>query len=191
MRLATLFISAIAISSQAETRTFKIEPSHATIEFQLRHYIGKVIGHFSNVHGTLRLDLDNPANSSVVASCPTRTVDTANHVRDGHLRTELFEVDKFPEATFRSTQVVRTGESQADVTGDLTLHGVTHPIVLHVALLGQSKNSQGVDITRWRATGAPLSRRAFGLKWSPGVESVSGIGDEVILSISCDAREGE
>jgi polyisoprenoid-binding protein YceI len=176
-------------SAGAETRAFKIDPAHTTVQFEIRHFFGKVVGQFRDVHGTLEIDIDHPENSSVAATCPSRTVDTENRTRDSHLRSELFETDKFPEVRFRSRKVVRTASDQADVTGDLTLHGVTHPIVLHVTLLERKKQPDGSEISRWRATGGNFSRRVFGLLWSRGVEAISGIGDEITLKIECEARE--
>jgi polyisoprenoid-binding protein YceI len=179
----------VAATAKAETHTFTIDPARTTVQFEIRHFFGKVVGQFHDVHGTLRIDVDHPENSSVIAKCPSRTVDTANRTRDSHLRSELFETDKFPEVIFRSEKVVRTANDQADVTGDLTLHGVTHPIVLHVTLLERTKQPGGSEISRWRATGGNFSRHVFGLLWSRGVEAISGIGDEITLRIECEARE--
>lgn len=185
-----LWICALTVSSAgAETHTFKIDPAHTSVQFEIKHFFGKVTGQFHDVHGTLVIDIDHPENSSVTATCPSRTVDTANRTRDSHLRSELFETDKFPDATFRSRKVVRTATEQADITGDLTLHGVTHPIVLHVTLLERKKQPSGAETTRWRATGGNFSRRLFGLMWSRGVEAISGIGDEITLKIECEAQE--
>ncbi len=177
------------VSARGETLTFQIDPARTKVQFEIGHYFGKVIGEFHDVKGKLQIDVDHPENSSVTATCPSRTVDTANRTRDGHLRSELFEVEKFPQVNFRSTKVVRTANDQADVTGDLTLHGVTRPIVLHVTLLERSKQGNGSEISRWRATGGNFSRRTFGLMWSRGVEAVSGIADEITLKIECDARQ--
>jgi polyisoprenoid-binding protein YceI len=190
-KLITLISACVWLVSPAlgETRTFKIDPAHTTVQFEIKHFFGKVVGQFHEVKGALQIDVDQPENSSVVATCPSRTVDTENRTRDSHLRSELFETDKFPEVTFRSRQVVRTASDQADVTGDLTLHGVTHPIQLHVTLLERKKQPNGLEVSRWRATGGSFSRRAFGLMWSRGVEAISGIGDEITLKIDCEARE--
>lgn len=175
-------------SVYAETRTFKIDPARTVVQFEIKHFFGKVTGRFHDVRGTLVIDADHPENSTVAATCPSRTVDTANRTRDSHLRSELFETDKFPVAAFRSQKVAQTSKDQADVTGDLTLHGVTRPIVLHVTLL-ERKQADGREISRWRAVSDSFSRQTFGLMWSRGVEAVSGIGDEITLRIECEARE--
>ncbi len=192
IRAAAFFLGAFAlanVSVRAETRTFAIDPVRTKVQFEIKHFFGKVIGEFHDVRGTLVIDVDHPENSLVTATCPSRTVDTANRTRDGHLRSELFEVEKFPRVNFRSSKVVQTAKDQADVTADLTLHGVTRPIVLHVTLLERSKQANGKEISRWRASGGSFSRRTFGLMWSRGVEAVSGIGDEITLKIECEARE--
>jgi len=176
-------------SARAQTRTFEIDPAHTSVQFEIRHFFGTVVGQFHEVRGTLRIDEAQPQNSSVIASCPTRTIQTGNSSRDAHLRDELFEVAKYPQITFRSTKVAQTAANQADVVGDLTLHGVTHPIILHVTLLSREKQPSGGEATRWRASGGNFSRRAFGLVWSRGVEAISGIGDEITLKIDCEARE--
>jgi polyisoprenoid-binding protein YceI len=178
-----------AITAHAETRTFKIDPRRTIVQFEIKQYFGKVVGNFHDVNGTLQIDAEDPENSSVTASCPTRTIDTANTTRDGHLRSELFEVEKFPQAAFRSRKVVRTAQDKADVSGDLTLHGVTRPIVLHVTLLERTRSNDGREVSRWRCVSDKFSRRAFGLMWSRGVEAVSGIGDDITLKIECEARE--
>ena len=179
----------VAATAKGETHTFKIDPAHTTVRFEIKHFFGKVVGQFHEVRGTLQIDVDHPENSSVTATCPSRTVDTENRTRDGHLRSELFETDKFPEVKFQSRKVVQTAKDHADVTGDLTLHGVTHPIQLHVTLLERKKQPSGSEFSRWRATGGNFSRRVFGLMWSRGVEAISGIGDEITLKIECQAQE--
>ncbi|MEP7072348.1 MAG: YceI family protein [Verrucomicrobiota bacterium] len=180
-----VFVTAVC-SARAEIHNFEIDPAHTKVQFELRHFAGKVIGRFHDVRGTLRIDPDQPENSSVTASCPTATIETSNTTRDRHLRSELFETEKFPQVQFRSRKVVRTGSEQADLTADLTLHGVTHPIILHVTLLARTKNAEGKEISRWRATGGNFSRRDFGLRWSPAVEAVSMIGDQITLTIECE-----
>lgn len=188
-RISFIFCVALVSSvAAAETHNFKIDSGQTTVQFEIKQFFGKVTGRFHDVRGTLQIDVDHPENSSVTASCPTRTVSTGNSTRDSHLRSELFEVEKFPQASFRSGKVVRTAKDRADVSGDLTLHGVTRPIVLHVTLL-ERKNKSGGEISRWRALSDPFSRRAFGLVWSRGVEAVSGIGDAITLKIECEARE--
>jgi len=82
---------------------------------------------------------------------------------------------------------IADGERPGDVTGEVSLHGVTHPIVLRIVLLEHTKNPGGVEITRWTARSENLSRRAFGLIFSRGREAIFGIGDQITLKIECVA----
>lgn len=183
-RFLAILLCAFAVSASAETRVFKIDSANTNLQFEVRHYLGKVVGRFHDVHGTLRIDSDHPEDATLEASCATRTIDTANQTRDNHLRGELFAVEKFPQAIFRSRKIVRTGSKSADVTGDLTLHGVTHALVLHVTLAEQTNKG-----SRWHVQSDAISRRAFGLVFSSGTEAVSGIGDQVTLKIDCDTTD--
>ena len=114
----------------------------------------------------------------------TASIDTAIAKRDEHLRGEdFFNVSKYPEITFKSRHVKQTGPNTGEITGDLTMHGVTRTITLHAQLLGAAEN----QISRWRITTAPLKRGEFGLAWSKSVEAVSMIGDEVSIDMEIEA----
>ncbi len=186
-----LVLAAIGSSTVAEIETFDVAPSRTVVQFKLRHMLGTVVGHFHETRGVLHLDPDAPERSSVVVTIPSRTVDTGIPLRDEHLRSELFEVLKYPEITFRSRRVRRTGRDQADITGDLTLHGVTKPLLLHVTLLGRTKNARGAEVSRWRATGGTFERSSFGLVWSKTVEAVSMIGDNISLEIEAETARSD
>lgn len=178
-----LFGALVNLVAAEETRAYKISPGQTKVEFAIRHYFGSVAGQLREVSGTLHLDSEHSENASLFVTAAARSLDTANATRDRHLQTELFQVEKYPEITFRSRKVVRSGKDEADVSGDLTLHGVTRPLVLHVALLARTRNVAGREVIRWRATGGKVSRHAFGLVWSGSVEAVSQIGDEASLEI--------
>lgn len=183
---SALAVVLIASPLAAGPETYKLEPSTTTIRFELRHLLGTVTGKIRNVRGTLRLDRDHPENSTVTATVESRTIDTGNETRDAHLRTELFETARYPEITFRSRSVKRVGSDRADVAGDLTMHGITKPFVLHVALLQTGAGAQ----PRWHVTGGTLKRSDFGLSWSKGVEAVSMIGDDIRVQIDAESVPG-
>lgn len=178
---------AIALAAQslhAETETSKLDPSKTVVRFEIRHMLGKVVGNFHGVRGTLRMDRVHPENSSIVATVESRTIETGNRTRDTHLRTELFESAKYLEIMFRSRSVTRVAPDRADVLGDLTIHGITKPFLLHVVLLHSDTDGRA----RWHIIAGTLKRSDFGLRWSKGVEAVSMIGDDV--SVQIDAESG-
>jgi polyisoprenoid-binding protein YceI len=99
----------------------------------------------------------------------------------------LFNVAKFPEITFRSRTVKQTGQQSGDIFGDLTMHGVTKPITLHVKLATSLRDEGSLQRTRWEVTTAPLNRRDFGLVFGSATEAVSGIRQDVAVKIDIEA----
>ena len=175
--LATVWIAATAQANE----TFKIDPSHSTIAFKVRHMLGTAKGKFSKFSGTIVVDREHPEQSSVSVTIEAASIDTGIAKRDEHLRSELFDVAKYPEITFKSRRVKQTGANAGEVSGDLTMHGVTRAITLNVQLLSNPEAS------RWRVTTAPLKRSQFGLVFSKSAETVSMIADEVAIDIEIEA----
>jgi polyisoprenoid-binding protein YceI len=193
MRLSIRFVAVLValagtISSALANQTYKIDPAHSTIGFKVHQYLTTVSGKFTRFSGTIDVDPDHPENSSVVAKIDVKSIDTGIAKRDAHLcSAEFFNVAKFPEITFKSRQVKRTGESTGDITGEFTMHGVTKTIVLHAKLVGDAKSAADARRTRWQVSTAPLNRREFGLLFSGGAEAISGIGQEVTVDIDIAA----
>jgi polyisoprenoid-binding protein YceI len=175
-------------ASARANEIFRFDPSRSTIEFKVRHFFGTATGKFTKFSGTIDVDREHPEKSSVIATIQAASIDTAIAKRDEHLRgEEFFSVGKYPEITFKSRHVKQTGPSTGEITGDLTMHGVTRTITLHAQLLGAAEN----QISHWRITTAPLKRGEFGLSWSKSVEAVSMIGDEVAVDIQIEAARAK
>jgi polyisoprenoid-binding protein YceI len=179
-RLVLFAVLAFSTAAQAN-ETFKIDPSHSTIAFKVRHMLGTAKGGFSKFSGTIEVDREHPEQSSVSVTISTASIDTGIAKRDEHLRGELFNVAKYPEITFKSRHVKQTGANTGEITGDFTMHGVTRAIVLNVQLLSNPQGS-------WRVTTAPLKRSEFGLVFSKSAETVSMIADDVSVDIEIEAR---
>jgi len=184
MKAAVLSLLAIVVLSDSAqaNETFRIDPAHSTIAFKVRHMLGTAKGNFSKFHGTIELDRDHPEQSSVAVTIDAASIDTGIAKRDEHLRGELFNVAKYPEITFKSRRVKQTGANAGEISGDLTMHGVTRPITLKVQLVLNGESN------RWKATTAPLKRSQFGLLFSQSAETVSMIADEVAIEIEIEAR---
>lgn len=181
----------MARCSAVANEVFKIDPTHSVIAFKVRHLLGNAKGKFSKFNGTIDVDRDQADKSSVTVSIQVASIDTGIQKRDEHLRSEeFFNVERFPEITFKSRQVKRTGANAGEIIGDLTIHGVTRPITLRVELLGSSE-SAGKGPVRWRVTTAPIKRSEFGLGWSKGVEAVSMIGNDVTTDIQIEATRAQ
>jgi polyisoprenoid-binding protein YceI len=175
-------------SSALANEIFKFNPAHSTIAFKVRHLLGTAKGRFTKFSGIIEVDREHPEKFSVVATIQTASIDTAIAKRDEHLRgADFFNVQEFPEITFKSRHVKQTSPNTGDIIGDLTMHGVTRTITLHAQLLGAPDD----QISRWRITTAPVKRGEFGLTWSKSVEAISMIGDDVAVDIQIEAARAK
>ncbi len=188
-RLYSVLVASLvfAVTAQAgEVYTF--DPNHSSIGFKIRHLFSDVSGRFNEFSGTVNVDAEKPENSVVDVTIQTKSIDTANAKRDGHLRSaDFFNVEKNPTLTFKSKKVVLTGEKSATVTGDLTLNGVTKEVPLAVTFLGKGKGMDGKEVSGWSATGE-LNRTEFGLTWNKAVEGSQILGDTVKVEIQVEAH---
>jgi len=186
-RLVVSFVLLAAVSSRAlGNEVYKFDQSRSTIGFTVHQFLGTTHGKFPKFDGKIEIDREHPEKSSVVARIDIRSIDTGIIKRDNHLRSaEFFNVAKFPEMTFKSGRVRQTGQQSGDIFGDLTMHGVTKPITLHVKLMSPISND--IKETRWAVTTEPLKRRDFNLMFSQGAESISGIGQTVAVNIEIEA----
>jgi polyisoprenoid-binding protein YceI len=181
---AGLFGSSSVLMAAPET--FKIDPVHSTIGFKVKHLFANVTGRFLKVNGTIVYDSVHPENSSVQATIPVANIDTANETRDKHLQSpDFFDVSKFAEIAFKSKSVKADDPKTLEVTGDLTMHGVTKEVVLNVEFLGQGAGPKG-EVSGWEAT-TKINRGDFGLKWNKIVEGVAMVGDEVNIDLQIEA----
>ena len=187
--LAVALGLASAPLSTRGNEVYKFDPAHSTIAFQVRQFLGTVKGRFTKFSGTIEVDRDHPEQSSVIATIQAASIDTTITKRDEHLRSdEFFNVAKFPEITFKSHRVKQTGANTGELAGDLTMHGMTRPITLHVELLGGPESLAKNPTSRWRATSAPIRRSQFGLVFSKRAEALSMIADEVAIEIEIAAE---
>ncbi len=186
-RLVLSFVLLAALSSGAlANETYKFDQSRSTIGFTVHQFLATSHGKFAKFDGKIDIDREHPEKSSVVAKIDVRSIDTGIVKRDNHLRSaEFFNVAKFPEITFKSARVRQTGQQSGDIFGDLTMHGVTKPITLHVKLVGPISND--TKETRWVVTTEPLKRRDFNLMFSQSAESISGISQTVAVNIEIEA----
>jgi polyisoprenoid-binding protein YceI len=186
-RLVVSFVLLAAVSSRAlGNEIYKFDRSRSTIGFTVHQFLGTTHGKFEKFDGRIEIDREHPEKSSVVARIDIRSIDTGIVKRDNHLRSaEFFNVAKFPEMTFKSGRVKQTGQQSGDIFGDLTMHGVTKPITLHVKLMSPISND--IKQTHWAVTTEPLKRRDFNLMFNQSAEAISGIGQTVAVNIEVEA----
>jgi len=186
--IATFVIAALSPAAWAN-ETYKFDPSGSTIGFSVHQFLGTTQGKFTKFNGKIEIDRERPENSSVTARIDVSSIDTRINKRDDHLHSaEFFNVEKFPQITFKSRTVKRTGPQSGDILGDLTMHGVTRPTTLHVRLLTPIDETSR---TRWALTTEPITRRDFNLMFAPATETVSGISQTVAINIEIEAKRAE
>ena len=166
--------------------TYTIDPAHSGAHFTVRHMmITNVRGAFNNIKGTVTFDSENPANTSVDAEIQAASIDTREPQRDAHLRSaDFLDAEKFPTITFRSTGIEAAGEGEWNLKGDLTIHGVTRPVVLHVeGPAPEGKDPWGNTRSGASAT-TKIKRSDFGLTWNAALETGGFlVGDELKIEL--------
>ncbi len=179
-------MSTVATPEVTATTTWNIDPVHSHAEFKVRHMmISNVKGEFKGIKGALKLNDADLTQSAVEVSIDATTIDTGEAQRDGHLKTaDFLDVEKFPTLTFKSTRVVKSKSGDVNVSGDLTIHGVTRNVEL--AVEGPSapmKDPWGNTRIGLSAT-THINRKDFGLTWNAALET-GGIlvGDEVNITL--------
>lgn len=178
----------IAESTATATSAWSIDPAHTTVEFSVKHLmISTVRGHFGAVTGTIVLDEQNPAASTVTAEIDVTSVNTRQEQRDAHLRSaDFFDVENFPSIKFQSTRIERDGD-HFDVYGQLTIRDVTREVVLHTSDEGRGGDPWGGQRAAFSAT-TRIDRRDFGLTWNQALETGGVVvGNDIKISLEVQA----
>lgn len=168
--------------------TWKIDPAHSAIEFRVRHMmISNVRGEFKNFEGTVEFSPEAPENTRVEITIDTASIDTKVGDRDAHLRSaDFFESETYPQATFKSTRVEVLDAAHAKLQGDLTIKGISKPVVLEVEFAGVQTNpwgSQAAGFTAW----TKINRKDWGLGWNVALETGGVlVGDDIALTIELE-----
>ncbi len=189
-RFAVLAAAVLAASPALATDTYTIDKAHTTVLFQVRHILTNVTGKFKDFEGTIQVDKANPAASTVEFAAQAASIDTSEPKRDEHLRSaDFFDTANHPKLTFKSTSVKPDGKNNYKVTGDLTMHGVTKPVTLDVAFLGEGKDPWGNEKMGFDVTGM-LNRKDFNMSWNKALDNGGVlVGDEVKLQIAVEANK--
>jgi polyisoprenoid-binding protein YceI len=186
---STLTAVAAGIPCLASASTWQIDPAHTSAQFAVRHMmVSTVRGTMGKVTGVVNLDEADPTKSSVAAGVETAGIDTREPKRDGHLKSpDFFDVAQYPAITFKSKKVTKTGDTKFQVTGDLTMHGVTKEVVLNVEGLPKPfKDPMGHQRLGGVAT-TKLNRKDFGIEWNKTLDGGGlVVADDVDVTIDVE-----
>lgn len=188
-----LALATFASAASAAPLTFDIDQAHSQVGFSVRHFFSKVPGQFKGFSGTIVMDPNAPAASSVEVTIQAASISTDNDGRDKHLRSpDFFAADSFPTLTFKSTKVATAGKDKVQVTGDLTMRGVTKSVVLDVEFLGMGE--VGVGGKSWGTKAGfdattTLHRADFGINFNKTLDQGGlMLGQDVAISLHIEAN---
>lgn len=189
MRKALLTLSALSalalpLSANAAIEEYEIETPHTQILFFVDHLgFSKSMGKFTGHEGTITFDRENPENSSVEITIDTASIEMNDEKWNDHLKNaDFFDVTQYPEMTFKSTSIEVTGEDTAKITGDLSLHGVTKPVILDTKFNRAAKHAfSGKFVAGFSAT-TTIKRSEFGMNYGLPL-----IGDEAEIKLEVEA----
>ncbi len=171
------------------TTTWKLDPMHSQIGFSVKHLmITTVRGRFNTVDAAIQLDEQDFTRSSVEATIDARSINTGVEYRDNHLRSgDFFSTEETPDITFRSTRIERKRDDEYNVYGDLTIRGVTKPVVLDTNYEGRGPGMDGVERISFSAK-TEINRKDFGVNWNVALEGGGvTVSDKVKLELDIQA----
>jgi polyisoprenoid-binding protein YceI len=183
--IAVFFAVPLFAQTPAAPEVWVIDKAHSSAMFQVRQLVSKVPGYFRDLDAVIHMDRAQPARSSVEFTIKTASIDTRDADRDEHLRSpDFFEVSKYPEITFKSTSVAPKSKELFDVTGDLTMHGVTKRITIPVELVGFGRDPKGREIAGFTIA-TTLDRQDYNITWNRVLDEGGVLlGDDVKIEIT-------
>lgn len=177
------------LPSTAQAAVYQLDPAHTDIGFSVQHLnVSRVRGSFRDVSGVIVYDPQNPQDMSIQVTIKTSSIDTGNTKRDEHLRSpDFFDAAQFPEIRFESTKIEPLGEGVFNVTGRLTIKGVTKEISFPLAVHGPVQSPFGTTVIGLSGQ-TKLDRRDFNITWNKALDQGGWlIGNDVDVSFSAEA----
>ena len=171
------------------TGTYAIDPGHSRIGFVARHaMVTKVRGSFNEFEGSGTFDADNPSDSHLQLTIQAASIDTRNADRDGHLKgNDFFDMERYPEITFASTKVDQLDSGIYQVTGDLTIKGVTKPVTLDLEYAGTAVDPFGNTRVGFEGK-TTINRKDWGVSWNAALEAGGVlVSEKVVLEFEVSA----
>ncbi len=169
-----------------------LDAAHSNLDFSIRHMmIAKVKGAFESFDAGIEADPEDLTSASISFNVDVASVNTRSEDRDNHLRSaDFFEAEKYPKMTFVSKRIVKTGENEYEITGDLTIRDATHSETVSVSYEGSGKDPWGNEKVGFSGNGT-IKRSDYGLTWNAALETGGVlVGDEVKISFEIQASKG-
>ncbi len=181
---------AILVALPAAASTWDIDPNHTESSFVVKHLmVSNVRGQFGKTTGTVQQDDKDITKSKAEITIDATTINTRVEKRDAHLKSpDFFDVEKFPTITFKSTKITKGEGNALKAEGDLTIHGVTKPVVLNVEYTPETL--AGGKMIRGLTATTKINRKDFGLNWNKTIEAGGVmVGDEVTITVEAELHK--
>jgi len=189
----SIFILFTTVFVAMAQTTWKADVAHSKVQFSISHMvISEVTGRFKDFDATLIQTNDDLSDSKLSATLKVNSISTDNEKRDGHLKSaDFFDAEKFPEITFFSKSFKKLGKDTYKISGDLTMHGSTKPVVLDTKFNGEIKDPWGNMMAGFKAT-TTVSRKDFGIVYNKALETGGLlIGEDVEVAIIVEMQKGK
>jgi polyisoprenoid-binding protein YceI len=183
--------SMTSTSTKTGTTTYAIDAAHSQVGFSVKHMMfATVRGNFRGFEGTIVVDNDNPANSTVNVTIDASTITTGEEKRDEHLRSaDFFDVTNYPTITFKSTSIDFRSADDFTINGELTMHGVTAPVKIKAEQTGEGTNPWGMDVAGFEGK-TELNREEYGLTYNAALEKGGVlVGKEIKISLELEVTK--
>jgi polyisoprenoid-binding protein YceI len=176
----------LGLGSASAQGSYSIDTVHSNVGFKVRHLVSKTAGEFTDFDGTIVADFDDLDASSVELTIQAASIDTRDSKRDDHLRSaDFFDVENYPEITFRSSKITRVDSDTFAVAGSFTMRGVSKEITLLVDFLGEM-TAMGSTRSGYELS-TTLNRKDYGVSWNRALDAGGFLlSDEVEVSIALE-----
>ena len=191
MRFKSMIVTTLAVlglSSTVWAATYNVDVDHTAVTFKVRHLFSQTQGNFKKFEGVIEYEPGKPETWSTSGTIQVESIDTNVPERDKHLKSpDFFDVAKFPAITFKSTGVENATETSAKLKGEMTMHGVTKPIVLDVQINGAGSDPWGNMRAGFTAT-TKINRKDFDIAWNQTLDKGAlMLGEEVQITLEIEA----
>jgi polyisoprenoid-binding protein YceI len=171
--------------------TWKIDKAHSEIKFKVKHLVvSTVTGQFNEFDATIESDKPDFSDAKISFEADINSIDTKNEQRDGHLKSaDFFDAGNHPKLTFVSKSLKKKSDNEFEITGDMTIRGITKEITINAVYNGTVKGFGNIEVAGFEITGK-LNRFDFGLKWNTLTEA-GGIvvGEEIKIDIAVELNK--
>ncbi|MDI2585998.1 YceI family protein [Psychrobacillus sp. NEAU-3TGS] len=172
---------------------FNLDAAHSSIDFSVKHMmVSKVKGSFTNFTADLEGNAEDLTGAAISFDIDVKSITTNNEDRDNHLRgADFFDTESFPNIKFVATDIKKTDDSEYDVTGDMTIKGVTKPVTFEVEYGGKGTNPWGQEVVAFSAE-TKINRKDFDLVWNQALETGGVlVGEDIKISVELELNPAQ